>query len=601
MILAVEFMLASPPEPTAPSISQRLTTKGESTLSASPTPTLDRGLPVLRASLHSFCGWFLQPAVLIRVVLYLTGLIYIRTVLFDYVFDDSFLIVINPWMASWKCVPAIFTHSFWGFLEIPRVIDFYRPLVMLSFAAIYHVLGPAPGWFHLMTASVHVAATYLVYRLARETTNDQTLSVIAAGIFGLHPTRVETAAWISGLSDSLSVVFLLSSLVYYFRWKKEESARTSRLLWLSALLLLLALLSKEAVIVVPLLIAIYEVSAGRCKFLSNCRNALNSVWPFLAVTLVAVTIRRLVVHNPTGQILNGVSPAAALFSAPQAILWYLGKQLWPVGLSPYYALITVKGFSIARFLLPLLLLLVLSAAVAYAVGKNPIGIFYTAWFLITLAPVVVYEPILQVHDRYSYLPSIAGSIGLAYLVTRMKRFGPLVQGITVLTLLTLIAALTFTYESYWDNDEKLFTRAIQIAPKNPDAAEYLASVYVNSHQPEKAEAVARTLMNDADLSAQGWYILGTVRAISDEDYISARDAIEKSCELFGHHNFLSNMGLASVDMKLGRDEEAVEIYHDELKTYPNVAYIHGQLALALQHMGRSDEAAHELELQRRSQ
>jgi hypothetical protein len=116
---------------------------------------------------QAISNWFVQPQVIIRLVLYLTTLLYLPTIFFDYVYDDNILIIINPWMASWKCIPAIFTHSFWGFLEIPRAIDFYRPLVMLVFAAIFHLLGPAPGWFHLIAAAMHVLATYLVYRLAR--------------------------------------------------------------------------------------------------------------------------------------------------------------------------------------------------------------------------------------------------------------------------------------------------------------------------------------------------------------------------------------------------------------------------------------------------
>jgi tetratricopeptide (TPR) repeat protein len=164
-----------------------------------------------------------------------------------------------------------------------------------------------------------------------------------------------------------------------------------------------------------------------------------------------------------------------------------------------------------------------------------------------------------------------------------------------------MATITFSYESYWDNDVKLFTRALQIAPRNPDAAEYLASVYINTHQPEKAEAIARALINDPDLSAQGWYILGTVQSISYEDYDSARESFQQSRELFRHQNFLSNMGLASVDMKLGKEEEAVAILREELKTYPRVPYIQGQLAIALEHKCGFHEATRDTELERQRQ
>ena len=151
-------------------------------MSAITVPTLDLAVTRVRDRVQGLSQWFIQPDVLIRTTLYLTALIYLRTIVFDYVYDDNLLITFNPWMESWKSIPQFFTHSLWGFLDIPRVIDFYRPLVLLVLAAIYHTLGPAPGWFHLLAAGMHVLATYLTYRLACETTNDKTLAAIAAAM-----------------------------------------------------------------------------------------------------------------------------------------------------------------------------------------------------------------------------------------------------------------------------------------------------------------------------------------------------------------------------------------------------------------------------------
>src|SRR5215510_14982964 len=186
---------------------------------------LDHKAASHRDRLHPLAQWFMQPSVLLRIVLYLTTLIYLRTALFDYVYDDSTLITLNPWMESWKQVPQLLTHSFWGFLEVPREIDFYRPLVSLVFTTILHVFGSAPGWFHIVAAGLHVWATYLVYRLACETVGDKTIAAIASGLFGLHPTKVETAAWISGISDSLSAVLFLGSMIWYFKGRNHEQHR----------------------------------------------------------------------------------------------------------------------------------------------------------------------------------------------------------------------------------------------------------------------------------------------------------------------------------------------------------------------------------------
>jgi protein O-mannosyl-transferase len=566
-------------------------------LSAAPIPTLERKPSRHSAHLESLCEWFLRPAVLIRTVLYLTALLYLRTIAFDYVYDDSFLILTNPWMESWKQVPQFFTHSFWAFLEIPRAIDFYRPLVMVVFASIYHLLGPTPGWFHLVTASIHVLATYLVYRLVCETVGDKTLGAIAAGIFGLHPTKVETAAWISGLSDSLCVVFFLGSMIWYFAAKKHDVHRR-RYIGISVVLLVLALFSKEAAIFAPVLIAIYEFSARSGNFRERCRETLHCIWPFGTVTLLAITIRMMVVHYATGSSLNKIPPITTFYTAPRAILWYLSQQLWPFDLSVQYPVMLVKRFVLVEFVLPPLVLLLLCSLVVFAVRAAPIGIFFSSWFVIMLAPVILYHVILQEHDRYSYLASVATSIGLAYVIAHLRRLGTPLQATTIFVLFAAMAALTFNYESYWDNDIKLFTRAVRIAPDNPNAVQYLASVYINQGKPDKAEALAQALLRDPDMSPVGWYLLGSVR-VAQKDYESARQAMENSFRLSHGKDLASTLALGGVNVHLNNNEEALKFYRKVLETFPEMAYIHGQMALVLRNMGRTDEAAREAELQRR--
>jgi protein O-mannosyl-transferase len=532
-------------------------------------------------------------------VLYLTALVYLRTIPFDYVFDDSTLITIHPWMESWKYLPKFFTHSFWGFLDVPRAIDFYRPLVMVAFATIYHLLGPAPGWFHLVAASTHVLATYLVYRLVCETTGDKSLGAIAAGIFGLHPTKVETAAWISGLSDSLSMVFFLAAMIGYFRWRRQPKRKPSLLL-MSASFLLLALFSKEAAIFAPVLIGIYEFAAASGSFRSRFRAAMTSAWPYAAITLFAVLIRILLVRNPTGHVLNKVPIGSTLLTAPTAILWYLGKQLWPGSLSIYYPMMIVDHLSFGRFVLPLLLLLGVVGAVVIAIRKTPVGIFFVSWFVLMLAPVILYHVTLQEHDRYFYFASVATSIGLAYVIQGLRHYGAVLQASVVFALFAAMAVLTFNYVWYWDNDVRLFTHATQLCGDSPNAYGYLAFVYINQGQTKKAEAIARTLIANPDLCARGWYILGTVR-FQEKDYERAREAMQNGFQLSHGKDLLTIMGLAGTDLKLGRNEEAAQIYQDALKRFPNSAYLHANLATALKGMGESDQAARELELQRRLQ
>lgn len=530
-------------------------------------------------------------------MLYVAIAIYVRTIFFDYVYDDSALIIINPWMASWKFVPAMFTHSFWASHEIPRQFDFYRPLVMVMLAVIFHVLGAAPGWFHLIAASLHVVGIYLVYRLVSEVTNDGMIAAITAGIFGLHPTKVETAAWISGISDSLSFVFFLGAMIWYFKWRKSRS-NAPKFLFIGAGLLLLALFSKEAAIFAPLLIGIYEFNTTSGSLPKRILATVRASWPFAAVTLLALGIRMIFLHDGT-HIASRIPLIPSLLTAPQAILWYLEKQIWPVRLSVQYPIMLVRHVSLTSFVLPLFLISVLTAGALRAVRKSATGIFFFSWFVLMLAPVIVYVIGLQEHDRYFYFASVATSLGLAQLVGALRRF-PVAQATVVFGLFTALTISTFAYEAYWDNDEVLFTRAIQIAPDNFNAASYLAFFYTESHRFDDAEKIANNLVTSAGQSPESWYILGNVR-LAEEHYAEAREALQKAVELGRAHNVRLDTALADTDLKLGRNEEAARIYQEELRRYPNVSAFHRNLAIALKNMNKRDEAARELEISKRLQ
>ena len=558
-------------------------------------PTLDQSPARERSRLEDWSNWFLQPAVLIRVVLYLTTLVYLRSVLFDYVYDDSLLITLNPWMESWKQVPQLLTHSFWGFLEVPRTVDFYRPLVSLVFAVIRHLLGPAPGWFHLVAVALHVLATYLVYRLACETVGNVRVAAIAAGLFGLHPTKVETAAWISGISDSLSAVFFVASMIWYFKARNDQEHGTKYKAW-SAALLLLALFSKEAAVFAPVLIAIYEFSAANSRLRDRFLTSLRAALPFVAITVVALLARNALIRNRIEHTLTHVPVQSTSLTAPQATLWYVCKQLWPFGLSVQYPEMLVRAFSFRQFVLPLVIILALAVTVLWLIRRKPAAIFFASWFVLMLAPVILYIVFLQEHDRYAYLPSIASSIGLAYLLDRFVILGTRVQSAVILILLVGMAALTFNYESYWDNDTKLFTRVVEIAPKNPNALEYLAGCYVILGQPAKAEAFARSVIADND-GPEGWYILGTV-FLSQGKHQEAREALQKAVSLWHGRRLEASLALASANLSLGKNEEAAQLYREQIQRFPDRGFLHGRLATALRAMGRSQEAQQELAIQK---
>jgi len=212
-----------------------------------------------------------------------------------------------------------------------------------------------------------------------------------------------------------------------------------------------------------------------------------------------------------------------------------------------------------------------------------------------LAPPVLYEGILLKQDRYFYVASVATSIGLAYVLVTLTRYRPALQASATLLVLLAMAGLTFNYESYWDNDVTLFTRAWQIAPNNPRVSEYLAQEYIGLGRPEDAEAVARKVLAEPTQAAEGWYLLGTVR-LSEKRFEEARTALQESLRLSQGKRMPASLALATADLELGKYEEATQIYREQIARHPDVPSFHRNLATVLRAAGRNDEAVREQQL-----
>lgn len=132
----------------------------------------------------------------------------------------------------------------------------WRPLTVLAFAVGRALGGGEPFGFHLVSLLVHVAAAVAVFRLGSvllrqggaPATTAEVASFGAALLFALHPSHVESVAWISAVNDPLWATLGLCALLAHER----ASRRGSRVPLLAMALTLVALLAKEsAVVLVP--------------------------------------------------------------------------------------------------------------------------------------------------------------------------------------------------------------------------------------------------------------------------------------------------------------------------------------------------------------
>ena len=86
---------------------------------------------------------------------------------------------------------------------VPGSTPQYYPLVFVSFWVQHAVHGLDPFGYHLANVLLHVGSTLMLWRLLRRMRVPG--SLLAAGLFALHPVQVEPVAWGVGLGCGVCV------------------------------------------------------------------------------------------------------------------------------------------------------------------------------------------------------------------------------------------------------------------------------------------------------------------------------------------------------------------------------------------------------------
>ncbi len=131
-------------------------------------------------------------------------------------------------------------------------VDYFRPLVVLSFALDHAFYGMHAWGYHVTNLLVHVATTLLVWRIARHALGAGFGAWCAAALFAIHPCHAGALDWISGRTDVLAGAFFAAALVVHLegRSRSTRPARAGHLAGATALFLC-GLFCKEMAITLP--------------------------------------------------------------------------------------------------------------------------------------------------------------------------------------------------------------------------------------------------------------------------------------------------------------------------------------------------------------
>ena len=318
--------------------------------------------------------------------------------------DDPLYLTENPHVRnlSW--------HSAGVLLTQPLGAN-YNPLPLLTFAIEHALFGLEPAVYHGVNLALHLVAVALVFLLTRRLGLTAAGALVASLLFGLHPMRVESVAWITERKDVLYAVFFLAALVRHVDFVQGRVGRR-RALALLLPLFVLSLLSKVQAVSLPLAMLAVDVYLKRPLGWGLVREKAP-----LFVLSLAFGLAGLQVQADAG----GLAANSAGWSLTEGLLFgafsfvaQIGRLLVPLGLAavhPFPA--QVQGVHVAAAVTFVLGLVAVWRSGAWRADLA----FGLAFFAVNIVFVlqVVSSGSAFLAERFTYV----ASIGLCFVLARL--------------------------------------------------------------------------------------------------------------------------------------------------------------------------------------
>ncbi len=484
-------------------------------------------------------------------------------------FDDDLYITKNPHVQQGLTPESVV----WAFTNTTYVFN-WHPLTWLSHLLDCQWFGMRAWGHHLTSVLLHALNGVLLFAALRRLTGALWRSFIVALLFGLHPQRVETVAWIAARQDLLGATFWMLTLWAYARAAELEAAargqgsaarlplgrQPSFYRRLSLACLSLGLMCKPMLVTIPCVLLLLDYwPLGRWRP-GAVRALVVEKVPFFVAALLVSGLTCLIrwlhqVITPTAPLADRVSNAAVAYCR------YLGKLFWPVHLSVFYP---PERWALATEVVAAGLLAVLTAGAFLLRTRRPYFLVGWLWFVGTLVPVIGLVPAgdQSMADRYSYIPCIGILLALVWGVQELSRRWRFQAGgaaAAVAAAALLCFCQTRAQLTYWKTSETLFRHAVSVTRNN-----YLAHNNLGMTLAEHGRVAEAKPQYEAALQEKPAYPM-------------------------------AHLNLAAALAAMGRPADAAAHLLEALRLQPDYPEAHCNLAILLQQQGRLEEAVHEYE------
>lgn len=494
----------------------------------------------------------------------------------DYVLGNRHVLDGLSWSGAWWALTSFHANN-------------WHPVTWLSHMLDVSLFGTWAGGAHLVNVGLQALDAALLLWFLRRTTGRLWTSLLAAGLFALHPLHVESVAWISERKDVLSTCFLMLTLLAYAWYARKPGV--ARYLAVAGALAV-GLMAKPMLVSVPALLLLVDYwPLERLEW--SWRSVRLRVLEKVPLVVLAVMSSAATLMAQRGAIapLEQVSFLRRAVNAVVSYGTYLEQTVWPSRLAVYYAFPDAPQFGAAA-----LWLVLLSAATVGAVWVGRRHRYVAAgwlWYLISLVPVVGLVQVGgQAHaDRYTYVPLIGLFVVAAWALAELVDARPTLKPVAAVAAVAVLSGAALSAREqvgYWQDDVTLFGHAVDVGVRNRVTLGNLGSAVGMRGDVDQGVAILRQVLVFAPDDARTWMSMGSLMLRAGrlqeslEYHRRALDADPTLKEALA--------GMAFTLGRMGRAEEGLAYARKAVELNPAWPFGYNVLGMDLAQSGRMDES-----------
>jgi tetratricopeptide (TPR) repeat protein len=548
-------------------------------------------------------------------LLLVTVVTYMPTLRAGFIWDDDGLITNNRMVQARDGL-----YRIWFTTEAHE----YYPLTSSVRWLQWRLWGKNPVGYHAVNILLHAANVLLIWIILRHLRIPG--AWLAALLFAVHPVNVATVAWISEQKNTLSMLFVALSILWYLRFDEDNEG-----CWygLSLAAFLLALLSKAAVVMLPVvLLGCVWWLRGRLRSRDWLRTA-----PFFALSILLglTTIWFEYNRDLSGRLVHVGGLFSRLAVAGLAPWFYLYKAVFPLDLCMVYPQWNPAGWGWSGWLPGIALAGSFALLWRKRDGWGRPLLFGLGYSVVMLFPVLGFFDqgfyrYSMVADHWQYYSMVGvtalAAAGAVTLGTHLPRGQQQVIGLVAGVVMIVLGTLSWQRCLVFCNQETLFRDNLLHNPlawvahnnlglalieqgRGQEAIEHFEdALRIRPDYPEAHNNLANALRQVGRYPEAIGHYEQALRARPDdpEGHNNVGNAllqVGKYPEAIGHYEQAlrirpdfpeahNNLGFALEQE--GRTKEAVGHYEDALRIRPDFAEAHYNWGLALARLGRLPEA-----------